>query len=319
MACPDVWAKQACGKGESEMSKRHIRQSHADRIYDAIVLFLIILFLLIVLYPLWFVIIASFSNSSDVTNGSVIFLPKGFSLEAYEKVLSDPKIMTGYRNTIFYTVAGTLLNLAGTVAIAYPLSRKDFVGRKTISVILTFTMFFNGGLIPTYLIYKQLGLINTVWVMLIPGMVNVYNMIVMRSFFEGLPYEMHEAAFIDGCGNLQILLRIVLPLSLPILAVMVIFYGVTHWNEYFNALVYISAQELKPLQLILRDILITNTTRVSSMMSGGAATTGEMDRIRTAESIKYAVAIVSTLPVLCLYPVLQKHFSKGVMIGAIKG
>ncbi len=301
------------------MKHAHIRQSGADRLYDAIVMLCILLLLLLILYPLWFVIIASFSNSSEVMKGNVIFWVKDFSVEAYEKVLSDPKILSGYRNTIIYTVVGTLINLAGTIAIAYPLSRRDFVGRKTISVILTFTMFFSGGLIPTYLVYKQIGLINSPWVMMLPGMVNVYNMIVMRSFFESLPYEMHEAAFIDGCGNIQILVSIVLPLSLPIVAVMLIFYGVSHWNEYFNALVFISDQELKPLQLILRDILITSTARVSSMMSGGAANSGEMDRIRTAESIKYAVAIVSTLPVLCLYPFLQKHFSKGVMIGAVKG
>ena len=301
------------------MKHAHIRQSGADRLYDAIVMLCILLLLLLILYPLWFVIIASFSNSSEVMKGNVIFWVKDFSVEAYEKVLSDPKILSGYRNTIIYTVVGTLINLAGPIAIAYPLSRRDFVGRKTISVILTFTMFFSGGLIPTYLVYKQIGLINSPWVMMLPGMVNVYNMIVMRSFFESLPYEMHEAAFIDGCGNIQILVSIVLPLSLPIVAVMLIFYGVSHWNEYFNALVFISDQELKPLQLILRDSLITSTARVSSMMSGGAANSGEMDRIRTAESIKYAVAIVSTLPVLCLYPFLQKHFSKGVMIGAIKG
>ena len=301
------------------MKSKHIKQTNADRLYDIVILILISLLLLIILYPLWFVIIASVSNSSEVMKGNVIFWPKEFSFEAYEKVLQDPKIVTGYCNTIFYTVAGTLLNLVGTIAIAYPLSRRDFVGRKVISIVLTFTMFFNGGLIPTYLVYKEINLINTPWVMIIPGMVNVYNMIVMRSFFESLPYEMHEAAFIDGCGNIKIITKIVLPLSLPIIAVMIIFYGVMHWNEYFSALVYISDQKNKPLQLILRDILITSTSRVSSMMSGGAANTGEMDRIRTAESIKYAVAVVSTVPVLCLYPFLQKHFSKGVMIGAIKG
>lgn len=301
------------------MKSKHIKQTNADRLYDIVILILISLLLLIILYPLWFVIIASVSNSSEVMKGNVIFWPKEFSFEAYEKVLQDPKIVTGYCNTIFYTVAGTLLNLVGTIAIAYPLSRRDFVGRKVISIVLTFTMFFNGGLIPTYLVYKEINLINTPWVMIIPGMVNVYNMIVMRSFFESLPYEMHEAAFIDGCGNIKIITKIVLPLSLPIIAVMIIFYGVMHWNEYFSALVYISDQKLKPLQLILRDILITSTSRVSSMMSGGAANTGEMDLIRTAESIKYAVAVVSTVPVLCLYPFLQKHFSKGVMIGAIKG
>ncbi len=301
------------------MNNRAIKQTGSDRLYDIVIFILTSLVLLIIIYPLWFVIIASLSNSSEVISGNVILLPKGFSLEAYGKVLQDRNIMTGYRNTIIYTVAGTLLNLVGTIAIAYPLSRRDFVGRRTISIILVFTMFFNGGLIPTYLVYQQINLINSPWVMIIPGMVNVYNMIVMRSFFESLPYEMHEAAFIDGCGNMKIIFRIILPLSMPIIAVMTIFYGVMHWNEYFNALVFISEQELKPLQLILRDILITNTSRVSDMMSGGSIDTGEMDRIRTAESIKYAVAIVSTIPVLCLYPFFQKYFSKGVMIGAIKG
>lgn len=300
------------------MKRSAVRQSKADIIYDTLVLIFILILLLLILYPLWFVLIASVSDSSQVIKGNVVLLPKGFSLEAYKKVLEDPKIVAGYRNTIFYTVVGTLINLVSTVAIAYPLSRRDFVGRKVITIILTFTMFFSGGLIPTYLVYKQLQIANTIWIMLIPGMVNVYNMIVMRSFFESLPYDMHEAAFIDGCSNMKILIKIIVPLSMPIIAVMIIFYGVAHWNEYFNALVYISDPEIKPLQLILRDILITNTSRVSRMMSG-ASDYNEMDKMRLAESIKYAVVVVSTLPVLCLYPFLQKHFSKGIMIGAIKG
>ena len=226
--------------------------------------------------------------------------------------------MTGYRNTILYTLVGTIFNLVGTVALAYPLSRRDFAGRNVIMMILTVTMFFNGGLVPTYLIYKQIHIVNTFWVMVIPGLVSVYNTILMRTFFQGLPYEMQEAAMIDGCSNMRILLQIILPLSKPILAVMVIFYGVGHWNAYFDALVYITKDELKPLALVLRDILITATESASGRDNAGAASS-QAEQRKTAEAMKYAVIIVSTVPVLCLYPFMQKHFSKGVMLGAIKG
>ena len=226
--------------------------------------------------------------------------------------------MTGYRNTILYTLVGTIFNLVGTVALAYPLSRRDFAGRNVIMMILTVTMFFNGGLVPTYLIYKQIHIVNTFWVMVIPGLVSVYNTILMRTFFQGLPYELQEAAMIDGCSNMRILLQIILPLSKPILAVMVIFYGVGHWNAYFDALVYITKDELKPLALVLRDILITATESASGRDNAGAASS-QAEQRKTAEAMKYAVIIVSTVPVLCLYPFMQKHFSKGVMLGAIKG
>ena len=229
--------------------------------------------------------------------------------------------MTGYRNTILYTLVGTIFNLVGTVALAYPLSRRDFAGRNVIMMILTVTMFFNGGLVPTYLIYKQIHIVNTFWVMVIPGLVSVYNTILMRSFFQGLPYELQEAAMIDGCSNMRILLQIILPLSKPIIAVMTIYYGVGHWNAYFDALVYISKDEFKPLSLILRDILVTVTASASGKDGMGSAGGQEaMDELaKTAESMKYAVIIISTVPVLCLYPFLQKHFAKGVMLGAIKG
>ncbi len=295
-----------------------IHASNADRVFDAINVCIMILILIVIIYPLWFIVIASFSDSQQVMLGKVLIWPKGFHLTAYQKVFSDNRIMTGYRNTIFYTVAGTLLNVIFTMSLAYPLSRRDFVGRNLIMGIMSVTMFFSGGLIPTYLVYKQIKIVNTVWVMLLPGLVSVYNCILMRTFIQGLPYELQEAAMIDGCGNMGLLFKITLPLCKPIIAVMVIYYGVAHWNSYFNALVYISKKQLKPMALVLREILITNTTTASEMESaGGAESEAEMRRI--AEAIKYSVIIVSTFPMLCLYPFAQKYFAKGVMLGAIKG
>ena len=226
--------------------------------------------------------------------------------------------MSGYRNTLFYTLFGTFLNVFATLMLAYPLSRKDLAGRNVIMGFLSVTMFFGGGLIPTYLVYKQLGILNTVWVMVLPGLVSVYNCILMRTFIQGLPFELQEAAMIDGCGNVHMLFRVLMPLLKPIIAVMVIYYGVGHWNSYFDALVYVSDNNLKPLTLILRDILVTNTTTASEMKSGGAGESA-MEMKKMAEAIKYAVIIVSTLPMLCLYPFAQKYFAKGVMLGAIKG
>ena len=277
-----------------------------------------VLILIVIIYPLWFVVIASFSDSTQVTVGNVLIWPKGFHLTAYQKVFSDTRIMTGYRNTIFYTFVATFLNVVFTLSLAYPLSRRDFVGRNLIMAFLSVTMFFSGGLIPTYLVYKQLKIVNTIWVMILPGLVNVYNCILMRTFIQGLPYELQEAAMIDGCGNIGLLVRITLPLCKAIIAVMVIYYGVSHWNSYFNALVYISNKKLKPMALVLREILINNTTTASELESAGGAES-EMEMQRIAEAIKYSVIIVSTFPVLCLYPFAQKYFAKGVMLGAIKG
>ena len=295
-----------------------IHATRADRIFDFCNVLIMCIILAIIVYPLWFVIIASFSDSQLVTTGKVLIWPKGFHLQAYKKVFADSRIMTGYRNTIFYTFAGTFLNVVFTMSLAYPLSRRDFVGRNLIMGIMSVTMFFSGGLIPTFLVYKQLQIVNTVWVMILPGLISVYNCILMRTFIQGLPFELQEAAMIDGCTNMGLLLKITLPLCKPIIAVMVIYYGVGHWNSYFNALVYISKKNLKPLALILREILITNTTTASEMESAGAEESAEEMR-KVAEAIKYSVIIVSTFPMLCLYPFAQKYFAKGVMLGAIKG
>lgn len=292
------------------------RQSTGDRVFEIVNTGLLFLVLLVILYPLWFVVIASVSDPAKVVAGDVLLWPAGVSFEAYRMVFRDSMIMTGYRNTLYYTILGTAINLVMTVLAAYPLSRKDWVGRGFFMAVVMFTMFFSGGTIPTYLLMNDLGLINTTWAIVLPGAVSVYNAIVMRTFFiNSIPLELQEAAQVDGCSNTRLLLRIVLPLSKPILAVMVLFYGVAHWNAFFGALIYITESDRYPLQLVLRSILIQNTA--SQDMLGEVDTLG--NRVMLAETIKYALIIVSTLPMMVLYPFLQRFFEKGVMVGSVKG
>lgn len=292
-----------------------VKQSKVDTIFDIVNIILLSIVLIIVLYPLIFVVSASFSDTMLVMQGKVWLFPKGFNLEAYRAVFRDKNILVGYRNTALYAIVGTAVNIILTIAAAYPLSRKDFAGRNVITVFFAFTMFFSGGLIPNYLLIKNLGLYNNFWVMILPGAVGVWNMTIMRTFFQNtIPYELQEAAVIDGCSNIGILTRVILPLSAPIIAVMVIFYGVGHWNAFFRALIYLKDHNKFPLQLILREILIQNN--MSDMMESGDSIVKQQ---LLAEGIKYAVIIVSSLPVLMLYPFLQRYFVKGVMVGAIKG
>lgn len=287
-----------------------------DRVFDTINYTLLTLVLIVVAYPLLFVVASSFSDPLAVMGGKVWLWPVRPNLKAYRMVFRDPDIMTGYRNTLAYTVTGTLLNLAMTTAAAYPLSRRNLRGKGLITALMAFTMFFSGGLIPTYLVVLKLGLIDRFGAMILPNAVAVMNIIIMRTFFQtSIPYELEEAAFVDGCTNLGSLWRIVLPLSKPIIAVMVLFYGVGHWNAFFNGLIYLNSQGKFPLQLIMRGILIQN--QMSQEM------VDEIEDIASrqmmAEGIKYALIIVASLPVLALYPLLQKYFVQGVMIGAIKG
>ena len=292
------------------------RQSAGDKIFDIVNIGLMAVILIIIIYPLWFVVIASVSDPAKVMGGEVLLLPAGMSFQAYRMVFRDSMIMTGYRNTLIYTVLGTGINLVMTVLAAYPLSRRDWAGRGFFMGIVMFTMFFSGGTIPTYLTMSSLGMINTIWALVLPGAVSVYNTIVMRTFFiHSIPLELQEAAQADGCSNTRLLLQIVLPLSKPILAVMVLFYGVMHWNAFFGALIYLTDSRRYPLQLVLRSILIQNTA--SQDMLGEVDTIG--NRVMLAETIKYALIIVSTLPMMILYPFLQKFFEKGVMVGAVKG
>jgi putative aldouronate transport system permease protein len=286
-----------------------------ERIFDGAVYLLAAVILIVVLYPLLFVVSASFSSPDLVINGKVVLLPKGITLEAYQKVFENSDIWIGYRNTIFYTAVGTLINLVLTVCAAYPLSRKDLPLRNFFMLLMIFTMYFNGGMIPTYLLVRDLHLNDSIWAMLIPNAIATYNVIIARTYFEStIPYEIYESAMLDGCSNIRMLTRIVIPLSMPIIAVLVLFYSVGHWNAFFNALIYLRRRELYPLQLILRDILILNQTE-----DMGTNSVGMGEKILMAESIKYSVIIVSSVPVLLLYPFVQKYLVKGIMIGAIKG
>lgn len=292
-----------------------IKHSKQDTIFNIIIYGFSALVLLVVLYPLYFVVIASFSDPYAVANGQVWIYPKGFTLDGYKEILKHSEIWRGYANTILYTVVGTFVGLVVNVFAAYALSRKELVGRKFFMVMFVFTMFFNGGLIPTFLTIKEFNLYNTFAVMVLPFSVNVFNIIVARTFFQNsIPNELWEAAQLDGCGTLRYFFQIVLPLSKAIIAVLGLWTAVGIWNSYFNALIYLKDSSLYPLQLILRNILIVNTTQ-AAMGTGEAAQV----QLRLANMMRYSVIIVSTLPILCVYPFIQKYFNKGVMIGAVKG
>ncbi|GIP35001.1 carbohydrate ABC transporter permease [Paenibacillus sp. J2TS4] len=293
------------------------KEAWGDRVFGAVNAIMLTLILIIVLYPLLFVAVASISDPAAVLNGKVWLWPQGLTFTGYTKVFGNKDIVQGYGNTILYTILGTAINVGMTVLAAYPLSRRDLYGRNGVMALLVFTMFFSGGMIPTYLLVKNLGMINTIWAMVIPNAVSVWNVIIMRTFFQqSLPHEIQEAAQIDGCSNIKILFKIVLPLSTPILAVMVLFYAVGHWNAFFNALIYLTERDKFPLQIILREILIQGQN--AQMMDTGAQE-GLAKKLMEAESIKYAVVIVANLPVLLLYPFLQRYFVKGIFIGSLKG
>ncbi|MCK9860618.1 MULTISPECIES: carbohydrate ABC transporter permease [Paenibacillus] len=286
-----------------------------ERLFDAVVYIIAAIIMVIVLYPLLFIVSASFSDPAKVLNGDVWLLPQGLNVEAYANILQNDKIWTGYGNSIMYTVIGTVINIIMTILAAYPLSRPDLPLRNGIMVLITMTMFFSGGLIPTYLLVKDLGMVDTMWALIVPGAIATYNLIVMRTYFQNsIPWELQEAAHMDGCSNWRLLVSIILPLSKPILAVMVLFYAVGHWNSFFNALIYIRDEGKYPLQLVLREILLISQ---SAQTDGGSV--GLEKQILLSESIKFAVIIVSSLPVLVMYPFVQRHFVKGVMIGSIKG
>ena len=288
-----------------------------DRLYDAICLVFLVVFIIIVAYPLWFVVVASFSDPTYVNNGTFLLWPKGFTLEGYKLVFSDAKVWRGYLNTIFYTCFGTIFGTTFTILAGYALSRKDLVGRNIIMKLLVFTMYFSGGVIPLYLVIQKLGLTNTRAIMVILSSITVYNIIIVRSFMANtIPDELHDAAVIDGCGNFRFFFQIVLPLSKAIIAVTVLYIAVAHWNSYFNAMMYLTDQSKHPLQMYLRELLVLSTS-----MSGNVEIDPEvqMKMQHMSMIIKYAVIVVSTAPILCIYPFVQKYFVKGVMIGSVKG
>lgn len=296
-----------------------INQLKSDKIFDICNKILVWFFLIIISYPLIYIVSASISDPTYVNSGEMWLLPKGITFEGFQRVFESSDIWIGYRNTIFYTLFGTFINLAVTLPAAYALSRQELVGKGVIMALLVFTMFFEGGLIPTYLLVRDLGMTNTIWAMVIPNAAAIWNIIVTMTFFRvTIPKGLEEAAEIDGASKFRTFFRIVLPLSAPIIAVMALFYGVSHWNQYFNALIYLSDRELFPLQLFLREILVQQEMTADLMMqSGNAEAISEHSRI--ANIIKYAVMIVSAAPLLIIYPFLQRFFLKGVMIGSIKG
>jgi len=295
-----------------------MKQSKEDVIFSCVTYSLAIIILLIVLYPLIFVLSASFSNPLSLVKGKVWLLPVGFSLDAYKNVLSNANIVMGYKNTIIYTVVGTAVNIIMTIAGAYPLSRKDFRGRNFIVMFFTFTMFFSGGMIPTYLLIKKLHLYNNFWVMILPSAISMWNLLIMRNYFQNsVPEEIIEAASVDGCTNVGTLIRIVLPVSKAIVAVMVIFYVVGHWNAYFNALLYLNDRAKYPLQVVLRDILIAGRGGLDG--KDPSKLVDSVNDLLIFETLKYAIIVVASIPVLILYPMLQKYFIQGVMLGSVKG
>ncbi|MCQ6560099.1 carbohydrate ABC transporter permease [Paenibacillus mendelii] len=297
-------------------SQTVIRESHGDRLFlFGIYLFLTVIFL-IVLVPLLYIFSSSFSSPQAVISGKVWLFPVDFTLEGYKAVFRNPQILTGYANSLFYAIVGTFVNVVLTVMLAYPLSKKTFYGRQFVMLLLVVTMLFDGGLIPYYLLVKDLHLLDTRWAMILPGAIAVFQVIVARTFFQTtIPDELSEAAELDGCSDIRFITSIVLPLSKPIIAVMTLMYAVGHWNAYFDALIFLRSAELFPLQIVLRNILILNTID-PSMVSN-------VDQMLAQQGLKdllkYSLIVVASAPVLMIYPFVQKHFVKGVMIGSLKG
>lgn len=297
------------------MKEKMKKSLRSDFAFDVIVNLLGICIVLLVLIPLIFVVAASFSDPDLVLKGKVLLVPKGFTTQAYSMVFENEDIWKGFRNSCLYTVAGTLISVVLTILAAYPLSRKELPGRNLFMMLILFTMYFSGGMIPTYLLVKDLGMYNTVWALLIPAAISTYNLIVAKTFFENsIPGELYESAKLDGCGNIPMLHRIVLPLSKAILAVLVLYYAVGIWNAYFDALIYVRDTSLHPLQIVLRNILLLGQTEQM-----GTNDVGMADKIKMAEAVKYSAIVFSSIPMLLIYPFVQKYFVKGVMIGAIKG
>ena len=282
-------------------------ESLASRIFDwANNVFMIIL-MAVMLYPMVYVFSASISNNALVARGDVLLWPKGITWIAYEQLIYNPDLWISYWNTIRYVVVYVLFTLAATSAMAYPLSKKWLPGRRAILLMAAFTLLFSGGLIPTFLVVQTLGLLDTMWAIILPSLISTWYLFIMRTFFEAMPEELEDAATIDGCGYLQVLIRIVLPLSAPVMATIGLFSAVNQWNSFFDAMIYLNDRKLYPLQIMLRNILVAGTN-----------VQGEGD-LTYLETLKYAMIIIGTLPILCVYPFLQKYFVQGAMIGGIKG
>lgn len=289
-----------------------IRETRRDRIFLNVLLAISVIILIIELYPLIYVVSASFSSSDAISRGQVYLLPVEFSLDGYKMLSKNKDILTGFTNSVLYLIVGTSINMLLTVALAYPLSRKELPFRNMLTLFIVFTMYVQGGLIPTYLQVSRMNLVDTLWGLILPNAIITTNMIIMRTYFQtSLPESLHEAAVLDGCNYTCYLLKIVLPLSLPILAVVGLYYAVGHWNNYFDALIYLRSRDKQSLQLVLRDILLAN------QVNSGDGSYSESSKLGV--TIKYSVIVVSCIPMMIAYPFVQKFFVKGVMIGALKG
>lgn len=295
--------------------KKSIHETTEDTIFNIVNLILLSIGFIVVLYPLIYILSSSFSSPQAVSSGRVVLWPVELSLRGYEEVFSHAQVVVGFKNTIFYTIVGTCVNMVMTVLAAYPLSRKTLPGRRVLNFLFMFTMIFNGGLIPAYILNTNLGLVNTRWVMIIPMALSVYNVTIARSFFQSsIPEEMIEAAQVDGATHFRIMVQLVLPLSKSVLAVLVLYYAVGHWNQYFQAFIYLSNRDLFPLQIVLRDILILNS--MNNQITDPQLMAAKQGM---ADLIKYSLIVISTGPFMILYPFIAKHFVQGVMIGSVKG
>lgn len=285
-------------------------------LFDVVLTCIMVLIAFITIYPLYYIFINSFSGSAAVASNSVLFYPKNVNFSAYKIVFQDASIVRSFFNSVFYTAAGTLINVVLTAMCAYPLSRKNLYGRKLIVSFIMFTMFFSGGIIPLFITVNNLHLYNSIWAVLLPSAISVYNVIVMRTFFQGIPYELTESAYIDGANDIFIFVKIIVPLATPIIATMILFYGVGNWNSFYNALMFLSDKVKYPVQLVLRSIVIDGATSdLAFSMGSESASNANID----TRSIKYAVIAVTTLPIMAVYPFVFKYFKKGVMIGSVKG
>lgn len=298
-----------------------VKETGRDKLFLICNYIYVFLAFIIVAYPVIYMISASISDPKLVGSGEMWLWPKGITFEGYQRVFQNASIWTGYGNTILYTVVGTAINLFVTLPAAYALSRKDFVGRNFFMGMFMVTMFFGGGLVPSYLLVKELGMIDSMWAIVIPSAASIWNIIVSRTFFQSsIPKELQEAAQIDGCTNMRLFIKIILPLSMPIIAVMALFYGVGNWNSYFSALIYLNDAAKYPLQLVLRQILVLQEMSAQGGAGMDASTASALNnKAEIAALVKYAVIIVATAPIIAIYPFLQRYFVQGVMIGSVKG
>lgn len=299
-----------------------MKPNSSDKIFDWSINVFMLILLFLMIYPLYFTVIASISDPYMVAKGKVTLWPTGFTLNSYKQVFAYSQIWVGYKNTLFYTIFGTLFNLFLTIPAAYGLSKKSLPGRSLITLFFVFTMYFSGGMVPTYLLVKDLGLINTPYVLVILGGISVYNMVITRVYFAGISDSIYEAARIDGASEFRIFIRITLPLAIPIIAVISLYYAVSHWNSYFNAMLYVTKTDLEPLQSVLRKVLILNENALNEQIMQEISGDELIDRAKrayAAYTMRFSMVFIASAPLLIAYPFIQKHFVKGIMIGSLKG